>query len=327
MLCILSLEQWPAFNFACEEHFLKYFTEDVFFIYRNSPSVVVGKHQNSLAEIDYRFMRSEQIGLYRRISGGGAVYHDPGNVNFSFLCHSTSEGMVDFARFTLPIRNLLGSMGLQVSVEGKSNLAIEGKKISGNAEHLFKNKVLHHGTLLFSTDLRKLQGVLSPSPGVFRHKGMPSEPRHVTNIGHHLEQKMSVKEFEQTLFNYIKGQYEESRVYNLNREEVTKISELAYNKYETYQWNYGYSPSYRFSKVLTSPEGEVLEIVLNVSKGLITRASFFGNYTRGKDPEHLALMFRGIPHTEEAIREKVSKALLNAYMPRISPQLFYECII
>ncbi len=326
MLCILSTEHWPAFNFACEEFLLNKLDEDVFFVYRNHPAVVVGKHQNALAEVDTDALRTEGLEIFRRISGGGAVYHDLGNVNFSFIHHSSAKATVDFHRFTQPIRDLLANNGVYAVPEGKNNLSIHGKKISGNAEHLYKNKVLHHGTLLFSTDLQRLKKVLSPPPGVYRHHGMPSAPRQVTNISDHMPQKLSIREFEQELLQFVIRKYNGNH-YALNDTCIAEIRELANSKYDAYSWNYGYSPPYRFSKVLTAPGGEVLEVMLNVKNGKVTKAHVFGNFTRGKDLNTLASKITGIHHAEQEFRKILTSKELKEYMPGIPPETFFRCVM
>lgn len=150
-LCINQPNSDPYFNLAAEEYFLKNFQEDFFMLWRSWPSVVVGKHQNALAEINHEFVRLHQIPVARRLSGGGTVFHDPGNVNFTFIRNVANISEVNFKIFTIPVIEALKKLGVEAYTTGRNDLLIDGKKISGNAEHVHRNRVLHHGTLLFDS--------------------------------------------------------------------------------------------------------------------------------------------------------------------------------
>ncbi len=156
MLCIQSPSRDPYFNLAAEEYLLKQSTDDVFMLWQSSPVVVSGKHQNVYAEMNYRYIREKGILVARRLTGGGTVYHDPGNINFSFIRQGEAGKMVDFTGFIEPVIRFVNSLGVHASQGPKHEIMVNGKKISGNAEHVFKNRVLHHGTLLFDAALDEL---------------------------------------------------------------------------------------------------------------------------------------------------------------------------
>jgi len=268
MNCILSNIHDAQFNLASEEFLLKESSEDFFMLYRNEPAVIVGKHQNTLAEINHSYLQDHGIGLARRLSGGGTVYHDLGNLNFLFI-HTGEEGkLVDFKRFLLPIQKILVSMGLPVEYGGRNDLLINGQKISGNAEHVFRKRILHHGTLLFSSDLSKLENVLRITPGKYKDKAVQSVRSKVTNISEHLEDQVSVENFTLTLFNKLKTQFDTALDYSFSSAEINKIEILVEKKYGTWKWNYGYSPDFDYV-FNTKLQNENVQIIFRVQEGHI----------------------------------------------------------
>jgi lipoate---protein ligase len=160
MLCIYNPSTEPYFNMAAEEYLLKNFSANIFMLWRNDNAVVVGKHQNSLAEINHDFVQQNNIKVVRRLSGGGTVFHDLGNLNFTFITNGEGEELVNFRKFTQPILEVLLQLGVHAKFEGRNDLTINGLKFSGNAEHVFKKRTLHHGTLLFSSKISDLTQAL-----------------------------------------------------------------------------------------------------------------------------------------------------------------------
>ncbi|MDR0466533.1 MAG: lipoate--protein ligase family protein, partial [Deltaproteobacteria bacterium] len=194
MRCIWNSRTSPSFNLAAEERLLRAGSEDVFMLWRNAPALIVGRHQNTLAELDLDFARERGIAVLRRISGGGAVFHDPGNVNFSFVRLGRNEGGLDFARFTGPVLAALRAMGVECEFDGRNDLVAAGRKFSGNAQHIERDRVLHHGTLLFDSRLEDMAGALRPDPLKFRDKAVKSVPARVGMLKEQLP-RMDVEEF------------------------------------------------------------------------------------------------------------------------------------
>ena len=192
MLCIKDSHTDPYFNIAADEYALKYLEDDCFMLWRNEPSIIVGKHQNTLAEINVDYVMKNNIKVVRRISGGGAVFHDLGNLNFTFVKNAGEDAQGDFRKFTQPILDVLQSMGINAKFEGRNDLTIDGKKFSGNAESIWKNRVLHHGTLLFSAVMTDLSAALKVNPLKFQDKAVKSVRSRVTNISEHLDRKSVV---------------------------------------------------------------------------------------------------------------------------------------
>ncbi|MBV5313071.1 MAG: lipoate--protein ligase [Prolixibacteraceae bacterium] len=274
-LCINQPNTDPYFNLAAEEYFLKNFQEDFFMLWRSQPSVVVGKHQNALAEINHEFVRENQIPVARRLSGGGTVFHDPGNVNFTFIRNVTNISEVNFKVFTVPVVETLKKLGVEAYTTGRNDLLIDGKKISGNAENVHRNRVLHHGTLLFDSRLEALKGALKVDLSKFEDKAVQSNRSEVTNIANYLPKPISVAEFTNFLFGEISQNYTEFQVYEPTAADITAIEKLSIEKYQTWDWIFGYSPRYRFTNKLETKNGQI-QISLLVEKGHIAEASISG---------------------------------------------------
>ena len=192
----------PYYNLAVEEYFLSASQEDIFIIWQNEPTVVIGKNQNVYCEIDFDYLKKNKINVARRITGGGAVYHDLGNVNYSYIAHSRSNGL-DFAYFSAPIIKALNSLGLSARLSGRNDILIGDKKISGNAQCNRAGRVLHHGTLLFDSDLLVLSRVLSVDTEKLRSKALKSTRSRVTNIREELSLEMSAAQFIDYISRYI----------------------------------------------------------------------------------------------------------------------------
>lgn len=287
-------------------------------LWQNDNAIIVGKHQNTLAEINLDYVKEHDIKVVRRLSGGGAVYHDMGNLNFTFTRSSErDDDLVDFKRYTAPIIAVLQDMGVNAEFSGRNDIMIEGKKFSGNAEHVFKNKVMHHGTLLFSSNMPNISGALKINPLKYKDRAVKSIPKRVTNIQDHLKEKMSVEQFADRIMNYILENYEDSKLYEFSKEDLAMIESIKKEKYETWDWNYGYSPNYDFKQgVKTS--GGLLEMNMNVSKGLIQEVKIQGDFFHIRDINDIEQALANTPHDEAKIREKLAPFNLKDYFKDIS---------
>jgi len=242
MRCFQSNTNDTFINLATEEFLLDNCVDDVFILYINQPSVIVGKHQNAFAEIDYAFVKQNNISVARRITGGGTVYHDFGNLNFAFICRKAE---VNFEKHTLSIINALKKLGIDATFGGHHSILIGDKKISGNAEHLHKNKTLHHGTLLFETNLDNLEKSLKPVNQTFNDKAVKSVKATVTNISEHLSSSITINQFSDFIFDNVRQYFGNSFVKNLTENEIERIEKLADKKYRQWKWIYGYSPKFQ----------------------------------------------------------------------------------
>lgn len=302
-LCINQPNSDPYFNLAAEEYFLKNFQEDFFMLWRSGPSVVVGKHQNALAEINHEFVRENQILVARRLSGGGTVFHDPGNVNFTFIRNVANISEVNFKIFTVPVVGALQKLGVEAYTTGRNDLLIDGKKISGNAEHVHKNRVLHHGTLLFDSHLEALKGTLKVDLSKFEDKAVQSNRSEVTNIANYLPLPISVEEFTNFLFAEISQNYLEFQVYEPTPEDLEAIRKLSIEKYQTWEWIFGYSPKYRFRNKLQTENGEI-EVRILVEKGLLSEVSVSGAIDE-KLSQKMAEVLVGCRHEIKSVKARI----------------------
>jgi lipoate---protein ligase len=276
MLCIHLKNIDPYFCLAAEEYLLKNFSEDIFMLWQSENAVVVGKHQNLAAEINHRFVHENNIAVCRRISGGGTVFHDAGNVNFTYIKNVKSPAEISFKQFTEPVVKTLAKLGIEATTSGRNDLLINGLKISGNAEHVYKNRVLHHGTLLFNSDLENLGQAIKVAPGKYEGKAVQSNRSAVANISQFLKTPMTTGEFTQFLLN-VQLENSENSFYVLNENDIQTIEKSASEKFSTWEWNFGYSPKYTLKNEVDI-DGKMLSIRLVVEKGVIVEVEIGGEY-------------------------------------------------
>lgn len=302
--CIQRQETDPYFNLAAEEFLLRSATEDIFMTWRNDPSIVIGKHQNAFREINHAFVDKYALPVIRRISGGGTVYHDPGNLNFSFIYIQRKENLIDFREFTLPIILFLQSLGLNAEFEGKNNITVDGFKVSGNSAHIFKNKVLHHGTLLFNTNLVRLEQSIENRPGLYKDKAVNSIRAEVANIFDLLQNKITLEEFtfrfREFIFKYFIEIYEDG----LYPGEIDAIQKLAEEKYGSFKWNFGYSPEYEYHRRWSFHEDDY-NVRLLVKEGLIKWIGIHGPETKSVYMESISEILTGVQHQKKSISARL----------------------
>lgn len=311
MLLIYNDKTNPYFNLAMEEYFLKNFCDDIFILWRNEPSIIIGKNQNTLSEINIEYVKENNIPVVRRQSGGGAVFHDLGNINFTFIAND-KKGFSDFKRFTQPIINLLRTLDIDATFSGRNDLLIDGKKFSGNAQYNYKNRVMHHGTLLFSSQISDLSNALKVKPIKFEGKGIKSVKSRVTNIREHLKKDISILEFKDLIINYLLNTNSNNKTYDLTNDDIDNIWLLANNKYNSWEWNFGNSPKYSLTNQLKYPGGNV-EFNLNVEKGIIKNIKFFGDFFGESDVSYIENLLVGIKHDEDSIKDALNLIDINNY--------------
>ena len=311
MLLINNPNTNPYFNLAMEEYFLRNTTEDLFMLWRNENAIIVGKNQNTLSEINYEYVKENNIKVVRRQSGGGAVFHDLGNINFTFIsCNDNSFS--DFKRFTMPIIEALENLNVHAEFSGRNDLLINNQKFSGNAQYNYKNKVMHHGTLLFSSQINDLSSALKVKPSKFEGKGVKSVKSRVTNISKHLENNMTVLEFKEYLMNFINNKDKNNDFYKLNEHDINEINKLVEEKYSTWEWNFGHSPKYALNNEVKYPGGNI-EFSLNVEKGLIKNIKFFGDFFGKNDVSYIENLLKNVKHNEASIKTTLSNIYINDY--------------
>lgn len=321
MICIHNKSTNPYFNLATEEYLFKTRQDNIFMLWRDEPSIIVGKHQNTLSEINYEFVKNNEIKVVRRLTGGGAVFHDLGNINFTFIQNGESGKLVDFQKYTQPILDVLLKIGIQAKFEGRNDLTIDGKKFSGNAEHVFKNRVLHHGTLLFSSVMTDLTEALKVDENKFQDKSVKSVRSRVTNISEHLINALTIEEFIDMVYNDVKEIYHDAIDYEFTPEDEAAINKLVEEKYSQWDWNFGYVAKYDYTKKVKTTSG-LVEINMNVHDGIITKIKFFGDYFSMKDTEELENILINEYHREADILKAIENVNISEYFFNIQKEEF-----
>lgn len=314
MLLIERNSTDPYFNIATEEYLIKNTREPIFMIWQNRPSVIIGKHQNPLREVNLDFVNQLQIPVIRRISGGGTVYHDLGNINYSFIDFGKAESLVNFEKYSRPIISLLQKMGVDANLVGKSDLKINGKKFSGNASHVYKNKVLHHGTLLFNSNLALLEESIKIKKHHITDKAVNSNRSKVTNISEHLDGLVSIDAFKEHLIEHIINEFPDIQKSQLSNDQTQNIQLLVKEKYRSWNWNFGYSPRYTISG----------NIEINNKKTTL-KFHFYKGFINQIDTAELSIDFDpliGLQHEKNILLESLQSNFNNEISDQILSILF-----
>jgi lipoate-protein ligase A len=276
MFSLIQESHDPFFNLAAEEYLLHDRKEDFFILSVNDPSVIIGKHQVTHREVNTRFTTSRKIPVIRRISGGGAVYHDRGNLNFAFIRQSEHGKQVDFRYYTQPVIDFLGSLGVAAVFGGKNDLTVDGLKISGNAEHVFRERVLHHGTLLFSASVDNMKQALRPVTDNYSSRGVESNRTPVVNLSDRLKDIRTMDMLMTSMSGFFSTRTPGISAFSFSPEEIVKVKNLAAGKYNSWEWNYAYGPPYTFTRVATF-SGIEHNIRFIVKDGIIWESDISGS--------------------------------------------------
>lgn len=312
MLFIDSHITNPYFNLAMEEYLLKNFSEDIFILWRNEPAIIVGKNQNTISEVNVEYVKENSIPVVRRLTGGGAVFHDLGNINFTFISTNDHKSFNNFRKFTQPIIDVLKSLNVEAEFSGRNDLVIQGRKFSGNAQCNYKDKVMHHGTLLFSSEIKDLSAALKVKPSKFEGKAVKSVASRVTNISEHLKSTLSIIEFKEMVMEHVTKEKESVVLYKFSEEDIKNINKLVEEKYSTWQWNFGNSPKYSFTNEFKYSGGNV-EVRLNVDKGLIKDIKIYGDFFGKCDVSEIENALTGVRHSEIDIRKVLRNFEIDNY--------------
>ncbi|MEE3928250.1 lipoate--protein ligase [Mycoplasmopsis ciconiae] len=295
---------------------------DILYIYQHNNAVIIGKNQNAYEEIKKDYIDQNNIELARRVSGGGAVYHDLGNVNFSFITDYNKKS--GYKRFLNPIIEFLNSLGLKAEFHGRNDLLCNGAKISGNAQFIYKNRIVSHGTLLFDVDLTKLSNALNPSKLKFQSKNIQSVRQRVTNIAKELDYSMDVNEFIDKLIKFFvennKATYEELPLDKYQSKlkeliELRKSNEWIYNK----KADFSAQSTAKFN-------GGILSVKINVEHNIIDNIVFEGDFLSKKDVSDVEKALIGCEYNKEEFTKILERFELEEYFGGIEKREILELV-
>ncbi|MDW5472131.1 lipoate--protein ligase [Staphylococcus equorum] len=297
----------PTLNLAMEEYVLKNMPKDdsYFLFYVNRPSIIIGKNQNTIEEVNKPYIDAHNIDVVRRISGGGAVYHDEGNLNFSFITDDDGNSFHNFKKFTEPIVEALKSLGVDAEMTGRNDIQVGKAKISGNAMVKVKERMFSHGTLMLNSELSEVQNALKVNPAKIKSKGIKSVRSRVANISEFLEEPIDIDDFKEIILKTIFGEADQVETYQLTDEDWKNIEKLSNEKYRTWGWNYGRNPKYNFEREEKFEKGFV-QIKLDVKQGRIEHARIFGDFFGEGDITELENALEGTLHEFDSIEEAFS---------------------
>ena len=327
MQYIESFSTDPAWNLALEEFVFSHMdrSKTYFILWQNHNTVVIGKNQNTIAEINSAFVQEHDIHVVRRLSGGGAVYHDLGNLNFSFIADASAMNEINFTRFCQPVVDTLQSLGVPAEVNGRNDMIIQGRKFSGNAQYTKAGRVLHHGTLMFASDLSVVAGALSPDRAKLQTKGIASVSSRVCNISEYLPKDVTLEDFKRILITNIMGA-KDCTPYEFSAEELAKIQQLKEQRYDLWDWNYGFSPRYQIVKQKRFEGCGTIQVSLDVDKGTIQAIQFLGDFFDYGNLDEFSSLLQGHKIQKEDLQQYLLGIDPGTYIKGLSAQALAELI-
>ncbi|MGO1060582.1 lipoate--protein ligase [Planococcus sp. FY231025] len=318
----------PRINLAIEEYLLKNMDveKDPFLLfYINEPSIIIGKNQNTAEEINTDYVDSNGIHVVRRLSGGGAVYHDHGNLNYSFITVDDGNSFRNFRKFTEPVVEALQSLGVNAELSGRNDLMAEGRKISGNAQFSTRGRMYSHGTLMFDTEVDAVVSALKVSKEKIESKGIKSIRSRVANISEFLENPMSVTEFRSAILHSIFAGEENVRYYELTEQDWAGVHEISKERYGNWDWNYGKSPKFNVKHSHRFPVGGI-DVRLQVENGTVQDASIYGDFFGVGDVSEIEEAITGVKYERVALDEAISGFDIPKYLGGITKEEFLKLI-
>lgn len=333
MLYVPNNENDPRINLAIETYLLKEknFDEPILLFYINDPSIIIGRNQNTIEEINSEYVEAHDIKVVRRLSGGGAVYHDHGNLNFSFIMPDDGESFRDFEKFTKPVIDALHEMGVTgAQLKGRNDLVINDQKFSGNAMYATDGRMFAHGTIMFDSDINEVVNALKVRKDKIESKGIKSIRSRVTNIKPFLsddDQAMTTEEFREAILLKIFGvnYFDQVKTYELTDEDWARIMEISKEYYQNWDWNYGKSPAFELVRRERFPIGSI-EVKMNVSSGKIKDIRIYGDFFGLGEIRDVEQALVGVRHQKEAVAAALEAIDVKKYFGNIEKEQVVQLI-
>lgn len=329
MIYIVNKSSKPDYNIALEEYCFKNLRhhDKIFILWINEPAIIVGKNQNTIEEVNTEYVKQNNIHVVRRISGGGAVYHDHNNLNYTIISNEDKGADFDFKTFSQPVVDTLSDLGVTAEFTGRNDITIDGMKICGNAQAYLKGRVMHHGCLLFDTDLSVLSKALEQPKDKIESRSVKSVRSVVSNILPHLPQKISVDEFADKLLKKMKQEFPEMTEYKFTETELQEIENARATKFGTWDWNYGNSPKYGIERHSRFTAGKI-DVHIDVKNSVIKQIKFFGTFFgNNSNLEDIEQKLEGVKYTADDVRERLSELDYNHYFAGFSLDELVESIV
>ncbi|EMF50055.1 lipoate--protein ligase [Streptococcus parauberis] len=328
MKYIVNKSNNPAYNIALEAYAFRELTseDEIFILWINEPAIIIGKHQNTIQEINKEYTDEHGIHVVRRLSGGGAVYHDLNNLNYTIISNKSEEGAFDFKTFSQPVIATLADLGVKAEFTGRNDLEIDGKKFCGNAQAYYKGRMMHHGCLLFDVDMSVLGDALKVSKDKIESKGIKSVRARVTNILNELPEKIAVNEFSDKILEKMKETYPDMTEYVLSEDELVKIQESADTQFGTWDWTYGKAPEYTIERNVRYPAGKI-NTFANVQQSVIKNIKIYGDFFGIKDVEDIEKILIGTKYEYKDVLEKLKTIDTAQYFSRITVEEIAKAIV
>ena len=315
----------PYFNLALEEYVFEKLPKDdgYFMLWQNANTIVIGKYQNAFEEVNQKAVDELGIRVARRLSGGGAVYHDMGNLNFTFIVDRQDIEGLNFRIFTEPVVETLKSFGVNAEFTGRNDIVIDGRKISGNSQYVKKDRVMHHGCIMLDSDLEKVSDALNVKAAKFVSKSSKSVRSRVTTINENAPRHITMEEFKSALKERILGNGS-IEPYELTGEDLAEIRYLRDTKYATWQWNYGFEREFEMTREAKFDSG-LVTVHLTAKDGRIRDIKFYGDFFGNGEIEDLEESLKGVI-LDNRLERKLEELGLSEYMAGISPYELAELI-
>ena len=316
----------PAWNLAVEEYVFDCLPKDRMYVmlWQNDHAIIIGKHQNTLAEINESYVKEQGIRVVRRLSGGGAVYHDMGNLNYTIIADAQEESL-DFGRFCDMVIRALEKAGVKAERNGRNDMTIDGKKFSGNAQYVRNGRIMHHGTILFDSNMSVLAGALQVDPAKIQAKGVKSVRSRVTNVRPYLPEDLTLEQFRAFLLESILEEFPGEK-YELTEADIAAITASKNTRYDTWEWNFGYSPACTVSKKQRFEGCGSVEAFMDINKGCIRNITFRGDFFAAEDPAALAEVLKDCPLEEAALAQRLGNIDISRYFMGLNLESFLQLL-